>query len=76
MSYMFEIYSKPPRYPRREAVLTEQVSHFGGRLSFREGPDEQALGGVCLTYDLLLHPIAGQLLQVLRVDLETTQRPR
>jgi hypothetical protein len=51
MSYMFEVYYKPPHDPKREAVLTKQVSHLGGRLSFREEPEEQGIGAVCLTYE-------------------------
>jgi hypothetical protein len=51
MSYMFEVYYKPPQDPRREAALTKQVAHLGGRLSFREDPDEQGIGTVCLTYE-------------------------
>ena len=51
MSYMFEVYYKPPQDPRREATLTKQVTHLGGRLSFREDPDEQGMGAVCLTYE-------------------------
>ena len=51
MSYMFEVYYKWPQDPRREAALTKQVAHLGGRLSFREVPDEQEIGAVCLTYE-------------------------
>jgi hypothetical protein len=51
MSYMFEVYYKPPQDPWREATLTKQVSHLGGRLSFREDPDEQGMGAICLTYE-------------------------
>ena len=51
MSYMFEVYYKPPQNPQREAALTKQVTHLGGRFSFREDPDEQEMGAVCLTYE-------------------------
>ena len=47
MSSMFAVYHKPPHSPRREAVLTKQVSHLGGRLSFREEPEVQERGAVC-----------------------------
>ncbi len=49
MSYMFEVYYKPPQNPRREPVLTKQVSRLGGRLSFREEPEVQERDAVCLT---------------------------
>jgi hypothetical protein len=49
MSYMFEVYYKPPADPKKEAVLTEVVSRLGGWLSYREGPDGR--GSICLTYE-------------------------
>ena len=51
MSYMFEVYYKPPPDPKKEVALTERVSSLGGRLSYRESPDENGMGGVCLTYE-------------------------
>ena len=51
MSSMFEVPYKPPHNPRRETVLTKQVSHLGGRLSFREEPEVQEIGAVYLTYE-------------------------
>ena len=51
MSYMFEVYYEPPQDSRREATLTKHVRHLDGRLSFREDPDEQEIGAVCLTYE-------------------------
>ena len=51
MSYMFEVYYKPPHDPQREATLTQQVAHVGGHLNFREESDEQGIGAVCLTYE-------------------------
>ncbi len=50
MSSMFAVDDKPPHNPRREAVLTKQVSHLGGRLRFREEPEVQERGAVCWTY--------------------------
>jgi len=66
MSYMFEVYYKPPPDPRREAALTQQVAQLGGRLSFREDPDEQGRGAVCLTCefdDLSLAEVAADSLR-------------
>ena len=51
MSYMFEVYYKPPVDASREAALAERVSRLGGRLDFREAPAEGELGGVCLTFE-------------------------
>ena len=51
MSFMFEVYYKPPVNALKEAALTDRVAHLGGRLDFREEPDGPASGGVCLTYE-------------------------
>ena len=50
MSYMFEVYSRPPADPSRESTLTERVSSFGGRLGYREAQGVDEPGGVCLTF--------------------------
>ncbi|MGD9857071.1 MAG: hypothetical protein AB7U20_19150 [Planctomycetaceae bacterium] len=50
MSYMFEVYYKPPPDPRKEADVTNRVARSGGRLSCREG-DESGLRSICLTYE-------------------------
>jgi len=51
MSYMFEVYYRPPASPSREATLTACVSRLGGRLDYREEPRAGGPGGVCLTYE-------------------------
>ena len=51
MSFMFEVYYKPPANPAKEAAVTDRVATLGGRLDFREEGDEHGLGGVCLTYE-------------------------
>jgi hypothetical protein len=50
MSYMFEVYYRPPADPAREAQLAERVLAHGGRLDYRETPDGEP-GGVCLTFE-------------------------
>jgi hypothetical protein len=50
MSFMFEVYYRPPADSRKESALTAHVSQLGGRLSFREVP-ENSERGVCLTYE-------------------------
>jgi hypothetical protein len=51
VSYMFEVYYRPPEDPTREASLAERVSFFGGHLDYREVPREGEPGGVCLTFE-------------------------
>jgi hypothetical protein len=51
MSFMFEVFYKPPANPAKEAAVTDRVAAFGGWLDFREDADERELGGVCLTYE-------------------------
>jgi hypothetical protein len=51
MSFMFEVYYKPPTNPAKEAEITDRVAALGGVLDFREDADEHGLSGVCLTYE-------------------------
>lgn len=51
MSFMFEVYYRRPPDPAKESALTQCVAAMGGRLDFREEPDDPELGGVCLTYE-------------------------
>ena len=46
MSYMFEVYYKSPPDPQRESNLSQDLSKSGGRLTFREDPDESGNGAV------------------------------
>ena len=49
MSFMFEVYYKPPADPAKEAALTDRVTALGGRLDYREEATE--LTGIILTYE-------------------------
>jgi hypothetical protein len=49
VSFMFEVYYKPPADPAKEAALTDRVTALGGRLDYRE--DATALSGIILTYE-------------------------
>jgi hypothetical protein len=49
MSYMFEVFFKPPANPAKEAGVTGRVIAFGGRLDYREDATEHT--GICLTYE-------------------------
>lgn len=51
MSVMFEVLYKSPPDPRREAVLSERIGEFGGRLTYREDPDVVGVGPVTLTFE-------------------------
>jgi hypothetical protein len=66
MSFMFEVYYKPPANPAKEAVITDRVLTLGGRLDFREEGDEHGLGGVCLTYEFENLESAARAADVLR----------
>jgi hypothetical protein len=48
---MFEVYYPPPEDLPKEASLAERVSRFGGRLDYREVPEGEGQGGVCLTFE-------------------------
>src|SRR3954464_859218 len=51
MSYMLEVYYRPPADSSKESTLAERVSSFGGRLDYREAPGIGEPGGVCLTFE-------------------------
>jgi hypothetical protein len=48
---MFEVYYPAPVDLQREARLTQVVSDWGGKLTYREGSAETTPGSVCLTYE-------------------------
>ncbi|MFO0969740.1 MAG: hypothetical protein U0793_29635 [Gemmataceae bacterium] len=49
MSVMFEVMYEPPTDARREGRLAEQISHFGGRLDYRE--ESATPASICLTFE-------------------------
>jgi hypothetical protein len=51
VSFMFEVYYRPPASSTREAILTERVRDLGGRLDFREEPRPEEAGAICLTFE-------------------------
>ena len=51
MSFMFEVYYGRPADVPKEATLTAKVSSLGGRLTYREVPEKDELGGICLIYE-------------------------
>ncbi len=51
MSFMFEVYYKPPANPAKETAVADHVASLGGRLVFHEEGVVDGLDGVCLTYE-------------------------
>jgi hypothetical protein len=72
---MFEVYYRPPPDPRKEAALNARISSLGGRLTYREVPDEEANSGVCLTYEFNDHDRAESAAQALRKEGEHVEGP-
>ncbi len=75
MSYMFEVYYRAPADPTREAALTERVSRLGGRLDYREAPDDGRPGGVCLTFEFHDIDRARAAAEALRAQGEHVEGP-
>jgi hypothetical protein len=75
MSFMFEVYYKPPADPVKEAGLTSRVASLGGRLDYREDAEEHGLGGVCLTYEFDDFEMAAKAAEVLRQVGEHVEGP-
>ena len=74
MSFMFEVYYKAPADRKREAMITDRVGSFGGRLDFREEPND-AEGGVCLTYEFDQLDRAEAAAEILRQGGEYVEGP-
>ena len=51
MSFMFEVYYRPPANPGRETAITERVVNRGGRLDYREDAHADGSSGICLTFE-------------------------
>ena len=52
MSFMFEVYYRPPADSKRESELNSCVAKLGGRLDFREeSAMDQGAGSICLTFE-------------------------
>lgn len=76
MSYMFEVYYRPPPDPGKEAGLTELVTRLGGRFDFREEPAKSAAGGVVLTYEFDNWETATTAAEALRQRGEHVEGPQ
>lgn len=75
MSYMLEVYYRPPSDPGKEVALTEHVSSLGGRLTFREVPGENRVKSVCLTYEFDSFDRANAAAEALRQQGEHVEGP-
>jgi hypothetical protein len=73
MSYMFEVYYKPPANPAKESALTSRVVSLGGRLDFREDATGQT--GVCLTFEFDDRDMAMNAAEMLRQLGEHVEGP-
>lgn len=51
MSYMFEVYYQSPADSTKEATLTDLVRSHGGNLDYREAPELNRPGSICLTFE-------------------------
>ena len=51
MSFVVEVLYESPSDSQREAAVSDWVSRFGGRLSFREEPASENSGPICLTFE-------------------------
>ena len=76
MSYMFEVYYKPPADRKKEAVVTNRVASLGGRLDYREeDSEERGMAGVCLTFEFDDLEKAAKAAEVLRQNGEHVEGP-
>jgi len=51
MSYIFEIYYHSPVDCHREEKIVKEVAGFGGKLTFREEPENHIHKAICLTFE-------------------------
>jgi len=75
MSFMFEVLYKSPSDLRREAVISDRIGQFGGRLTYREEPDVVGGGPVCLTYEFDDFQVADRAASSLRSQGESIKGP-
>ncbi len=75
MSYMFEVYYKPPRDSRKEAALTQRISKLGGRFDYWEERVTNSSHSICLTYDFDEMESAEAAAEALRESGEHVEGP-
>jgi hypothetical protein len=67
---MFGVYYQPPADPEKEKALTQRVAALGGRLDYREAPQSEANGSICLTFEFGRRDEAEAAARVLRERVE------
>ena len=75
MSVMFEVHYRAPANQAKETVLTTRVGGLGGRLSYREVPEDKREGSVCLTYEFDDRDQASRAAALLREQGEHVEGP-
>jgi hypothetical protein len=77
MTYMFEVYYKAPADLEKEAALLKRVSKMGGRLDFREEPENNSgPQAVVLTYEFDDRDRADEAAEALRQQGEHVEGPQ
>jgi hypothetical protein len=76
VSYIFEVYYKPPVDLKKETSLLERVTKFGGRLDYREEPNNIPSGSICLTYEFEDPDQAAVAAECLRQQGEHVEGPQ
>jgi len=75
MSFIFEVIYQSPPDSGREAVISDRVGRFGGRLAYREEPDLVGDGPVCLTFEFPELQVAQEAASSLRSQGEHVEGP-
>jgi hypothetical protein len=73
---MFEVYYKAPADPKKEAALLQRIAPLGGRLDFREEPQDDTAASVCLTYEFDRLEQAEKAAEALRRQGEHVEGPQ
>ena len=72
---MLEVYYRSPADPDKEETLTQRVAALGGRLDYRETPQSDANGSICLTFEFGRRDEAEAAARALREQGEHVEGP-
>jgi hypothetical protein len=75
MSYLLEVYYRPPADAQKEEALTSRLLAMGGRLTYREAPKVGASRGICLSYEFAQRDQAAAAARLLRDQGEHVEGP-
>lgn len=73
---MFEVYYRPPADPKKESALLEWIARLGGHLDYREEPNGNSQGTICLTYEFEDIEQATRAAECLRQQGEHVEGPQ